>query len=471
MMNCQHCQPLLLDHLYGLLDGPEAAAVDAHLAACPACAAARAETARVQGLFARAAKSEFPATRFEAPAPAKTAALAPASTPPFPAPLPRPAGDRRFRLVRVLPWAVAATVLLAIPGTVVPVLDLFDRAATADHAAGTAALTADAATREAGAAAGAVASAQSARESSLSAARFRLTVAEQAQTALLNNWVKEQKAAAQAATARKLTVDVLKPATVQPGAPNDFLVVVRDGRERWESAGKRMVAEVHAVEASDAVIFTQPLDHERKGDTHAVRLPAAAWAQVKPDAELFLVVAQVDEKGARTELQDRVRLAGPVFTTLLVTDKPTYRPGERLFFRSLTLDRVTLRPPAREQILKYELVGADSRVVNGLTATGTTDLVRVGGEGRVEAVRTADGQPVRGVGCGEFVLPPDLADGDYTLVLREQAHPGARPPPCPSRSPARSRCGPGRRTTTASRSSSRAARPTPPARRWRRGRT
>ncbi len=429
-MNCQHCQPLLLDHLYGLLDGPEAAAVDAHLASCPACTAARAETARVQGLFARAAKSAFPATRFEAPVPAKTGARtpAPASKPsalPFPAPLPRP-GDRTFRVAGILSWAVAAAVLIAIPGTVVPVLGIFDRSDAADRAAGTAKLNADAADRAAGTAAGAVETAKNQRQSSLSAAQLRLTVAEQTQTALLNTWVKEQKVAAQTATARKLTVDVLKPATVQPGAPNDFLVVVRDGRERWETVGKRMVAEVHAVEASDAVIFTQPLDHERRGDTHALRLPAAAWAQVKPDAELFLVVAQVDEKtGARTELQERVRLAGPVFATLLVTDKPTYRPGERLFFRSLTLDRVTFRPPAREQILKYELVHPDNRAVNGLTVTGTTGLVRVGGgDGKVEAVRAADGQPVRGVGCGEFVLPPDLADGDYTLVLREQQHPG-----------------------------------------------
>ena len=69
---------------------------------------------------------------------------------------------------------------------------------------------------------------------------------------------------------------------------------------------------------------------------------------MKPEAELFLVVAQVDEKtGARTELQDKVKLAGPVFTTLLVTDKATYRPGDRLFFRSLTLDRITFKPPTR----------------------------------------------------------------------------------------------------------------------------
>jgi anti-sigma factor RsiW len=69
-MNCSHCQSLLLDHLYGLLDGADAAALDAHLAACPACAEVRAETARVQGLFARAAKAARAAAPFEPPVPA-----------------------------------------------------------------------------------------------------------------------------------------------------------------------------------------------------------------------------------------------------------------------------------------------------------------------------------------------------------------------------------------------------------------
>jgi hypothetical protein len=258
----------------------------------------------------------------------------------------------------------------------------------------------------------------------------RVTAAEQTQTALLNKWVDEQKAAVRSATARKLTVDVMKPATVQPGAPNDFLLVVKDERERWEARGK-LVAEVRAVGATDAVLLSQEIDH-KQGDRHALRLPADVWARVKPNTELFLVVAQVDElTKTRTELQDRVRLAGPVFTTLLVTDKPAYRPGERLFFRSLTLDRVTLRPPTREQILKYELFRPDGRPVSGLSATGTTELVRVGPEGKVEPVRAADGQPVRGVGCAEFVLPADLADGDYLLALREQPHPGGFPATVP----------------------------------------
>jgi hypothetical protein len=435
-MNCQHCQTLLLDHLYGLLDGGEGGAVDAHLAACPACAAAHAETGRVQGLIARAAKTGFPTTRFEPPAPAsvphpaKSVPHTPAPASPAVRPLSVPkakgpadpvrgsAASRRVpALVAALPWAVAVAVLLAVPGTVVPVLDLFDRAAAAGRAA-------ELAKREAEAAAGTARAAVQEREGGLAAALDRYTAARQAEKALLDQWTTAERAA----TDRKLTLEVRRPAAVMPGAPNDFVVVVRDRRDNWEATRGRLVAEV--VDASDAVVFSQPLDHQRRGDTHALRLPASAWTKLKPETELFLVVAQVDEKTGARELYEKIKLAGPVFSTLLTTDRATYRPGDRLFFRSLTLDRTTFQPPDREQVLRYELLTADRRPVSGLAATGTTDLVRVGA-GRVEPVRGADGQPVRGVGCGEFVLPADLPGGDYTLVLRELPHPGGLPATVP----------------------------------------
>ena len=57
--------------------------------------------------------------------------------------------------------------------------------------------------------------------------------------------------------------------------------------------------------------------------------------------------------------------------------------------------------------------------------------MRVSEGGAVEPVLTPDGQPVRGVGCGEFVLPTNLPDDDYTLVLREQDHPGGFPAAVP----------------------------------------
>ncbi|MCI0701847.1 MAG: zf-HC2 domain-containing protein, partial [Planctomycetia bacterium] len=430
-MNCQHCQPLLLDHLYGLLDAPESAAVDAHLASCASCAAARTETARVQGLIARAAKSAFPNVRFEAPPqpaqPAKPARTpAPVAGPnvlPFPANPGRQSGGKRrsVRIGTIIPWAVAAAVLIAIPGTVIPVVGMFRHAESTQR-------DAVAANREADSATQAVETVKLKRETRLSDAQMRLTAAEQTQNALLNKWLDEQKSTMQATANRKLRVDVLKPASIQPGAPNEFLLVVNDQRDRWESRGTKMVAEVHAIGATDAVLFSQTLDHQKAGDKHALRLPADVWAKVKPNTELYLVVAEEDVRtGTRTELLDKIRLAGPVYTTLLVTDKPTYRPGDRLFFRSLTLDRVTFRPPAREQILKYELIStATGRPVSGVSVTGTTDLVRVV-DGRVESVRTADGQPIRGVGCGEFVLPADLADGDYILTLSELRHPGGFP--------------------------------------------
>ncbi|MDY3562348.1 hypothetical protein R5W23_003814 [Gemmata sp. JC673] len=411
-MNCEHCQTLLLDHLYDLLDRDEAAAVDTHLAGCPACADARAETARVQGLIARAAKSTFPDTYFTPP-PAQKSELRPVTAPAQPS-VPGRAGEGKggWRVAAVVPWVVAAAVLLAVPSTVVPVLNTFRTAAEEGRAA-------EAADREVAAAARAVEEVKHARTARLGDAEMRLATAEQARVALLDRWLAEQKAVAQAAFTRKLNVNVLKPATVQPGAPNDFLLVVRDERD-GSARRSRLVAEVRA---SDAVVFTQPLDHEKRGNQHPIRLPASVWTKLKPDAELTLVVAEVDEKTqARTALQE-IRLAGPVFTTLLTTDKPVYRPGERLFFRSLTLDRVTLKPPATEQALRYDLIpgtNPNARVAPVAVATGTTGLVRVGhAGGKVEVVRVAGGQPVRGVGCGEFVLPPDLADGEYTLVLRE----------------------------------------------------
>src|SRR5262245_15931064 len=109
MLSCKDCQALILDHLYELLDAPEAAAVDAHLRDCPACAAAREETAWVKGLIATAARGTFPNVRFEPPAKPKAAPTGPAVLT-FPGPT---SGRSRSRLAtRVFPWAVAAAVLL-----------------------------------------------------------------------------------------------------------------------------------------------------------------------------------------------------------------------------------------------------------------------------------------------------------------------------------------------------------------------
>ncbi|MBA4062711.1 MAG: hypothetical protein C0501_03215 [Isosphaera sp.] len=429
MPSCDACRPLIPDHLYGLLDAPEEAAVAAHLAGCPACAAARDEAARVQGLIAAAARGTFPAVRFEAPAarpktaPAPAAPARRAAVVPFPAPGDRAAeparrpapGGRSAAVARWLPWAVAAAVLVAVPGTVLPVRDLLSRAeaaraAAADTAARSdqARLALDSATAEAG--------------RPLADAQFKLLAAQQQHDGVLARWVDEEKAALQALEARRVTWEVRKPAAVQPGAPNEFLLVVRDP---GAAPPGRLLAEVR--DQTDAVVHSQPIDPGRARE-HTVRLPAAAWGKLTPESELYLVVTREDRvTGEKFDLPDRVRLLGPVYATALTTDKAAYRPGETVYFRSLTLDRVTLTPPAREQVLQFELRGPGGHPVRAVPAVaGSTDLVRVGGGG-VEPVPGPGGGPVRGVGCGAFALPPDAPDGDYTLVLREQPRPGAQP--------------------------------------------
>ena len=422
MLRCNDCQPLILDLLYGLLDAPEAAAVEAHLAECPGCSAARAEAARLQGLIATAARREFPQVRFGAPASRPPSAPASRPWPATPRATAAPAAPRlapaRFRAG--LPWAVAAAILLAIPGTVIPVQSILRRAESARQEADTAAARLD------GITARLEAIDREARQLR-DAARLRLAAARQAHDALLANWLRDEKAALQTQTARTLTWDVLKPASLQPGAPNELLLVVRD---RGATPPGRVLAEVR--DQTDAVLFSQPIDYERRQDRDlTVRLPARLWENLTPQSELFLVVSSVDEKtGAKTALQEKVRLFGPVYSTVLTTDKPTYRPGESIHVRSLTLDRTTFAPPTREQLLRFQLHGPGGRTVTGGLVTGGTELVRVTG-GSVETVNGPDGRPLRGVGTATLTLPPDAPDGDYRLVLEELPHPAGYPPVMP----------------------------------------
>ncbi|MDB5313647.1 MAG: hypothetical protein JWO38_7849 [Gemmataceae bacterium] len=413
MMRCDHCRSLLLDHLYGLLDPAEAAAVEGHLTTCPDCTAARAQAARAQDLIALAARTSFPDVRFTPPVghetvPAGTAGNGrpvPETTPATPAGAPRPA--RRGTWAR---WAVAAGVLAMIPGTLIPLSGRAGRYEAARRAAETTA------TR--------LADAKSAVDHAVSAPDSRYAVAKANHAAVLADWVAAETAAARAEKDETVAVAVTKPLAVQPGAPNDFVISVHDRGTALQ--GSRVEAQVR--DQAGTVLFSQAIDPERRGDTHRVRVPAEVWSRVEPQTELFLSVAAVDEKTtARRELRDQIRLYGPVYATMLVTDKASYRPGEWVYFRSLTLDRVTFRPPAREQKLHYSLRRQDGPTIPGAAVSGSTAVVRVA-DGTVEPITGPDGSSVRGVGCGAFALPADLGDGDYFLTLTEQPGPGGIAP-------------------------------------------
>lgn len=424
MMSCQHCQPLILDYSYGLLDEPEAVAIESHLRECATCSAVRNQVAQLQGLIARAAKSTFPRVRFD-PASIKTSPTTQSKTVAATRSIPAQSTNASLLISSGsvaqtesrkgvwIAWAIAAAVLLAIPGTAIPVLGVLDRAEQVCHSTGDSVASANAAVAE-------VQEATNTYRRKSTDLDARVANAQQIQESLVANWVADEKNVAQFQTANKLPVDIHKPACVQPGAPNDFLLVLRDFALTPSS---RLVAEVR--DQTDAVIYSQKLP-EQKDNHYTLHLPAETWTKLKPESELFLVVSSEDDRtGSKTRLQDKVQLFGPVYSTMLVTDRPGYRPGETVYFRSLTLDRSTFLPPNREQFLRYELLGPQHFIAHR-SLSGGTDLVRTR-DGKVEPVLGPDGKPLRGVGCGAFTLPADLKEGDYVLRLSEIAHPGGYP--------------------------------------------
>src|SRR5262249_45614132 len=116
MRSCDEFSELRLDHLYGLLEPDEDAALRAHLAACPGCQAQLRTATKHQSLLARAAQTVRELAPFVAPveklAPVPAGESVPAEESSPAVPISTKA--RRFWR-RPLTWvAAAAAVLIAV---------------------------------------------------------------------------------------------------------------------------------------------------------------------------------------------------------------------------------------------------------------------------------------------------------------------------------------------------------------------
>ncbi len=82
--------------------------------------------------------------------------------------------------------------------------------------------------------------------------------------------------------------------------------------------------------------------------------------------------------------------------THLSIDKPVYRPGETIHFRSLSLERYSLKPNI-DLPIRFEMLDPSGAAVTGASLEGVTD---------------------RGVGNGEFKIPAGAPGGEFTLVVK-----------------------------------------------------
>jgi hypothetical protein len=376
MLSCDACQAQTLEFLYDLLEGSELQAFADHLQGCPACQAALERARGQKTLLATAAKVEFATVRFQPPVEEADEAAAPVVVPLERRPL------RAWRK-----WAVAAAALLMVGlgGACFWFGRDYGQArrASVEHAQLVERIN------------------QRLRDTE----RQILDVPRQTQDKIA--------AIHQEVAEKQLKVIVTGPATVQSGAPADYQI------QTFNLAGQSSPARLSARVVDQARGGATLLDLKEVATGGNYRLTLPPDLPVKPDSRLALVVSAKREGGSEAELREELQLGAPVYVTHLMTDKPTYQPGETVRFRSLTLDRFSLKPADADFRLHYVLTmpNGEERIVlqaaNALRQANATN-------GTLAEVLGPNRKPLRGVGAGEVVLDANAPGGEYVLTVREE---------------------------------------------------
>jgi hypothetical protein len=434
MKSCEQYQAQLMEHLYGLLENEDSLALIEHAGRCEACRTALLHADSQRQLLAAAALTECPDIRFEAP----TVRLAPATA------APAPPKRRALRLSRYLGRvAAAAVVLLAVAGMSLPVLYLYAERNAAEEQL----LTAEADVKKVLAEERRLIDEHTA---ALARAETDRKHAEARREELTKQQAKELNDLADNFDRQQLYMVVTGHQSLRPGVPNEYRIETRNKKNERE----RVRLDVRIRDQASGKIVHEEKNVHSDGD-HTVTL--SPDASLKAGSQLALeVIAQSENNQRRGEIKEQLTLARSVYVTQLVTDKPMYQPGEIVRFRSLTLDRFSMKPAAEDFHLIFslhdaqgtavalydeqgqEIVQLDQNgqkvnqiirqprvlLVDGVGAAGggvafvpTANLGA--GAQKPKTASAADKQPtLRGIGSGAFQLK-NLAGGEYTLQVQE----------------------------------------------------
>jgi len=403
---CGQIRTQLLEHLYGLLEEKDGRALTDHVGNCSTCQAELARAREEMALIAAAAREEFPNVRFVPPTGE-------------PAPAQRLMVTGRIRSVGFR-WAVAAAVLLAV-GALGTFGSIYWKRQTQ------------------------VAQAESnlrqAKDELARAESLRLRIIDES-TQIKNDFRKQvdqadkevrivqddlvqlgrghqQKVKQTFAdvNAKQMDLTVIGPRAIEPGAVNPFQVLTKTLRQ--EPMPARISVTVR--DQNQREVFKQ--ENVSSPGNLLVNLPRDL--ALKPDTVLTLEVRAQGDQNRKIELSETIPLAGPVYVTHLVTDKPLYRPGETVRFRSLTVERFSLRPADDDMELIYSLTtpgGAKTTILKGISQLSLAAGPRAGGaEARraTHPILGPDQNPIRGLGAGEFVIDPQAPAGEYTITVSE----------------------------------------------------
>jgi hypothetical protein len=375
MTTCESIQGQLLPLLYDLLNEHEEKLVRDHLASCVACREAQVRAEDQRRMLAAAARMQFPGIQFTPPAPGSEPTMV----------LPRP---RAFGVAR---WLLAASILLAIAGGIVGYREWRTRAGDLDAAQDQYVQAQDKIRR--------INDERNRYEHDVRA------IQEQIQR-LLGDW-NEEKAKTKSLQRKQADVVIQGPKRIQPGAPNAYRVELRPQTEKTPAPKEPLTVRLINPE-NKQVLFEKQVAN--KGEVQ-IHLPASLPLKAGSNLTMEVATRLGDDK---VEVREQVPVAPPLYVTHLATDRPMYRPGETIHFRSLTLERASLRPAKDDFQVRFRITAPD-----GSEIFKSEGLTRVVMHKAKEAVKGPDGLPVRGIAAGEFQLGPEIAGGEYTLHVAE----------------------------------------------------
>ncbi|WP_020468994.1 alpha-2-macroglobulin family protein [Zavarzinella formosa] len=391
MPDRERFQALMLEHVYGLLDDKDRLELEAYLATPEGAELAR-ESEKWQARLAGAAKDAHPQVTFQVPA-------SPA-VPPIRHAVPATTATPRPTMAGVWQrWALAASVLvvacLGVPAATQFTGWYFQKQEVLQ------------AQQKVGEADRLLAEARQESKSRTEAVEKAAKEAETAQAELVKNYQDAIFSARKSIEQKDFMVQLSGPARIQPGAPNEWRIQTLNKQGGYTLPKK---LEVVMRDQNNRELLRET--HDKPQAPSTLKLPTSFWEGVKPGSELFLEVVAYNEDNHKSVLAEKVPLARSVFVTHLATDKPLYKKGEVVHFRSLTLDRATFLPPDHDTFLKFRLRDPASAVVeldngNGRVMDGLKPLLG------------PDRKPVRGIGIGDYEIPDETAGGEYALEVWE----------------------------------------------------
>lgn len=346
MVTCQHYQDQLWDYLFDLVEGDEAEQLRRHLIACPACQEERVRLEDDQRALARAALLDVEIPLFVAPKHDQQSVLHSEETATVPP---------RHWVRHAFPWlAAAAAVLLALGGW-----QSWFRNPAAPK------LPELAAEPELATAVGKLREHLRANEQELQQAKMH-------------------------EGQRHLRLQVQGPAVVHRGEEPTYLV--RASNLNGDPLDVEFTARLR--DTQDRVVF-EKAGKASRGEGSFV-IPASLNLPISGNARLEVVANGPEQE----KLEQVLELQGPAYITALTLDKAIYQPEDKLFFRSVTVERYSLRPPSGKLGLIYTITTPDGKTMK--PATGLTH------EG--------------GVGGAEFAVLAFYRSGEYILTVREEAN-------------------------------------------------